>query len=140
MTVKEYLSLVKLKQEQITEKEEYIARLRRSLEIIGIDYDRDSVQTSPDGDKYADTFGKIMEAETDLIKMKKMFVNFRVKVLDMIQKLPEKKHRDVLQYVYLDYMKLKKCAVIMGFSYDYVRELHLEALKAFEQKFPQQFD
>lgn len=140
MTVKEYLSLVKLKQEQITEKEEYIARLRRSLEIIGIDYDRDSVQTSPDGDKYADTFGKIIEAEKDLITMKKMFVNFRVKVLDMIQKLPEKKHRDVLQYVYLDCLKLKKCAVIMGFSYDYVRELHLDALKAFEEKFPQQFD
>ena len=34
-----------------------------------------------------------------LKQMKEEFVLFRVKVIDMIQKVPEKKHREVLNHV-----------------------------------------
>ncbi len=139
MNVKEFLSQVQVKQEQIIEKQEYIDRLRGSLGIAGIDYSRDKIQTSPDADRFADTFAKIFKAEEDLKQMKEEFVLFRVKVIDMIQKVPEKKHREVLNHVYLDYKSLKECADLMGFSYDYVRELHSEGLKSFEKIFPHQF-
>ena len=139
MDAKEYLSLVKEKQDRIVEKQEYIERLYGTLGIAGIDYSRDKIQTSPDADKFADTFAKIFKAEEDLTRMKEDFVQFRVQVIDMIQKVPEKKHREVLNHVYLDFMSLKECAKHVDYCYDYVRELHSEGLKSFEEIFPHQF-
>ena len=139
MDAKEYLLQVGERKEQILEKEEYIEWLRESLGLAGIDYDRDKIQTSADGDKFANTFAKIFKAEEDLKRMKEELVLFSVQVIDMIQKLPEKKHRDILKHVYLDGMKLKECADSVGYSYDYVRELHSEGLKAFGEIFPHQF-
>ena len=140
MTVKEYLSCVKLKQEEITETEEYIERLRTTLGIAGIDYERDKIQTSVNGDKLGDTFVKIFEAEENLKRMKENFVIFRVRVMNMIQQVPEKKHREILNLVYLDYLKLKQVADVVGYSYDYIRELHTEALNSFSEIFPHKFD
>lgn len=140
MTVKEYLSCVKLRQEEITETEEYIERLRTTLGIAGIDYERDKIQTSVTGDKLGDTFVKIFEAEENLKRMKENFVLFRIGVMNMIQQVPERKHREVLNHVYLDYMKLKQVADVMGYSYDYVRELHLEALGCIGEIFLHKFD
>ena len=140
MTVKEYLSCVKLRQEEITETEEYIERLRTTLGIAGIDYERDKIQTSLTDDKLGDTFVKIFEAEKNLKRMKENFVLFRIGVMNMIQQVPERKHREVLNHVYLDYMKLKQVADVMGYSYDYVRELHLEALGCIGEIFPHKFD
>lgn len=140
MTVKEYLSCVKLRQEEITETEEYIERLRTTLGIAGIDYERDKIQTSVNGDKLSDTFVKIFEAEEKLKRMKENFVVFRIDVMSMIQQIPERKHREILNHVYLDYMKLKQVADLMGYSYDYIRELHLEALNSVSEIFPHKFD
>lgn len=140
MTVKEYLSCVKLRQEEITETEEYIERLRTTLGIAGIDYERDKIQTSVNGDKLGDTFVKIFEAEENLKRMKENFVVFRIGVMNMIQQVPERKHREILNHVYLDYMKLKQVADVMGYSYDYIRELHLEALGCISEIFPHKFD
>ncbi len=139
MNVKEFLSQVELKEDKIIEKQEYIDMLKGTLGIAGIDYSRDKIQTSPNADKFADTFAKIFKAEEDLKQMKEEFVLFRVQVIDMIQKVPERKYREVLNHLYLGYKSMKECADLMGFSYDYIRELHSESLKSFEKIFPHQF-
>lgn len=136
MTAKEYLSQVQEKQNQILEQEEYIQRLRATLDVAGIRYDKERVQTSPDPDKIAHTFSKIFEQEEILENMKKAFVDFRIKVIDMIRQIENEIYRKVLNVVYIDGKNLKECAKDIGFSYDYIREIHIQALSAFDTKFP----
>lgn len=136
MTAKEYLSQVQEKQNQILEQEEYIQRLRATLDVAGIRYDKERIQTSPDPDKMAHTFSKIFEQEEILEGMKKAFVEFRIKVIDMIRQIENEIFRKVLNIVYIDGKNLKECAKDIGFSYDYVREIHIQALSAFDTKFP----
>lgn len=138
MTAKEYLLQIKEQKQNIRKQEEYIQRLRDSLTIAGISYDKERIQSSPDPDKFAKIFGQIDEEEKRLEDMKTRFVNTRVKIINQIHELDDIKHQDVLYQVYVDDKTLKKASFAMSFSYDYVKELHLAALQAFDQKFPPQ--
>lgn len=137
MIAKVFLSEVKNKRDKILEEQETIQRLRDTLEVSGISYDRDSIQTSPNLDRMSCTFSKIFEHEDYLEELKQEYAKLRILVIDMISRLDVENHRKVLNYVYLDYMTLKHTARKMGYSYDYVRELHSKALDEFSEKFPQ---
>lgn len=114
-------------------------RLRDSLTIAGISYDKERIQSSPDPDKFVKIFDQIDEEEQRLEDMKTRFVNTRVKIINQIHELDDIKHQDVLYQVYIDDKTLKKASFAMSFSYEYVKELHLAALQAFEEKFPPQY-
>lgn len=137
MTAKQYLSQIRYKTEKIAEQKEYIQRLRDSLGIAGIRYDLDKVQTSHSNDKVAEVICKIVDEEERLKQMQESLISFKIQVIDMIKELEKENHRKILNIVYVDMKTLKECSRTIKFSYDYVRELHLEALKAFEEKFPQ---
>ena len=137
LKAKKYLSRIKDKTEKIQEQEECIQRLRDTLGIAGIRYDKDRVQTSPDPNKTANIVAKIIEEEQILDDMKQSLINYRIKVIDEIKQIDNENFRKVLNVVYVDMKTLKECSQIIGFSYDYVRELHPQALKAFEEKFLQ---
>ena len=63
MTAKEYLLQIKEQRNDILNQEEYIQRLRDSLGVAGIRYDKERVQSSPEPDKFAKIFGQIFEEE-----------------------------------------------------------------------------
>lgn len=138
MTAKEYLLQIKEQRNDILNQEEYIQRLRDSLGVAGIRYDKERVQSSPEPDKFAKIFGQIDEEEQRLEAMKTRFVNTRVKIINQIHQLEDSKHQNVLYIVYVDGKNLKKAAQAMSFSYEYVKEIHIAALQAFEEKFPPQ--
>ena len=119
-------------------QEEYIQRLKDSLGIAGIRYDKERVQSSPEPDKFAFIFCQIDEEEERLQIMKNILVHTRVKIINQIHELDDTKHQDVLYLFYVDGKNLKKTSQTMSFSYDYVKELHLAALNSFEEKFPPQ--
>ena len=58
MTAKEYLLQIKEQRNDILNQEEYIQRLRDSLGVAGIRYDKERVQSSPEPDKFAKIFGQ----------------------------------------------------------------------------------
>ena len=138
MTAKEYLLQIKKQKQNIRKQEEYIQRLRDSLTIAGISYDKERIQSCPDPDKFAKIFGQIDEEEQRLEDMKTRLINTRVKIINQIHQLEDGKHQDVLYLVYVDDKTLKKASQEMCFSYEYVKELHGVALQAFDQKFPPQ--
>lgn len=138
MTAKEYLLQIKEQKQNIRKQEEYIQRLRDSLTIAGISYDKERIQSSPDPDKFVKIFGQIDEEEQRLEDMKTGFVNTRVKIINQIHQLAEEKHQNVLYLVYVDDKTLKKASQEMCFSYEYVKELHGAALQAFDLMFPPQ--
>lgn len=123
----------------IQDQEDYIQRLRDSLGIAGISYDKERIQTSPNYDRFTEVFSKIFDEEEKLKKMQENLVNLRFTILNEIHQLNDDKHKKVLNIIYVDCKNLKKCANIMSFSYDYVKELHLAALQAFEDKYPEKF-
>lgn len=138
VTAKEYLLQIKEQKQNIRKQEEYIQRLRDSLTIAGISYDKERIQSSPDPDKFAKIFGQIDEEEQRLEDMRTKLINTRVKIINQIHQLADGKHQDVLYLVYVDDKTLKKASQEMCFSYEYVKELHGAALQAFDQKFPPQ--
>ena len=136
LTAKEYLLQIENLTNRIKEQEEYIQRLKDSLSIAGISYDKDRVQTSPDPDKFCHIFAQIDEQEKVLEDMKTKLVNVRVKSLNIIHKIEDDRYRRILTTIYVDMRSLKKAANILSFSYDYMKELHQEALNAFSENFP----
>ena len=138
MTTKEYLLQIKEQGKNILNQEEYIQRLRDSLGVAGIRYDKERVQSSPEPDKFARIFGQIFEEEEKLQQMKDNLALKRVEIINQIHQLEDSKHQNVLYIVYVDGKNLKKAAQAMSFSYEYVKEIHIAALQAFEEKFPPQ--
>ena len=137
VTVKEYLLQIKEQSIKVRRQQEYIQRLKDSLDIAGISYE-EKVQSSVEHDKFAKVFSQIDEEEKILDLMKNTLIKTRVKIINQIQQLDNSKHKDILNIVYVDGKNLRKAAQEMKFSYDYIKEIHLSALQAFEEKFPLQ--
>lgn len=134
---KDYLSQVKKKAKAVQEQKELIQRLRDSLDLAGVQYDKDRVQSSPDTDKFGKIFAEIEEQEKVLEEKQKDFMQKRVLVIYQIRKIPNAQFREVLNRVYVDFLNIKQCSEEMNYSYIYVRELHMKALNAFERMYPQ---
>lgn len=135
MEAKQYLLQIKFQNENIRNQQEYIQRLKESLCIVGINYDKERVQTSPDFDKFASVFSKIDEEEHRLVEMKEELVKVRVKIISRIHELQNDRFENILNYMYVDGDDLGRIAYKMNFSYEYVKELHTKALQVFEEKF-----
>ena len=139
VTTKEYLLQIKEKERDIKKQQEYIQRLKDSLDVVGISYDKEKVQGSSDYNKFAKVFSLIDEEEQNLIMMREILVKLKVKVINQIYQLADDKYKDVLYFVYVEGKSLKRVAFIMKFSYEYMKKIHLDALQAFDEKFPPQF-
>ena len=52
MNAKEYLSQVQEKERQVKRQKDYIARLKETLDVAGVRYDKEVVQSSPEPVSY----------------------------------------------------------------------------------------
>ena len=125
MTIKEYLLQIKEQNIKVKKQQEYIQRLKDSLDIAGISYEEEKVQSSVEPDKFAKIFSQIDEEEKILDLMKNTLIKTRVKIINQIQQLDNSKHKDILNIVYVDGKNLRKAAQEMKFSYDYIKEIHI---------------
>ena len=141
MTAKEYLSEIQKKEEQVEDEAYYINQLRDSLISIGaITYMNDRIQCSFDNDKIGQIVAKLDSEEMKLKKMKEDFCFFRCHVISQIHSIEDMTLKQILMLRYVhwkDYGTLKSVAVGMGYSYKYVRELHINALSEFDRIFLQ---
>jgi hypothetical protein len=140
MTVKEYLSQVQELEEDIQDQQEYIDTLRESLTSIGgMEMNPDKVQTSgADKDKFANVVAKIIDAEKKLKKMEEKLCFLKVQIAEQIHGMDDLVPKKLLKLRYLkwkEYDTIKKVADAMGYSYDYTKELHRNALEAFGMMF-----
>ena len=132
---KEFLMQIKNLTNDVKRQEEYVERLRCSLDISGIAYDKERVQSSPEHDKFAKILGQIEEEERILEELRTKLVNTRFEILQMIHRMEDKRFRDVLSIVYVDMKLLREAADIMHFSYSYAREFHIDALFEFHRMY-----
>lgn len=136
MTAKEYLGQIRLCQRKIKQKEKQREMLRDDVVLLeGIRYDRDKVQTSPK-DNIAEMVAQLVDRENEIIQDVVSCNALINQAIDLIQGIDNIDYVDCLFRRYVEGYNFETIAVDMHLSYYRVCHLHGEALRYFEEKYP----
>lgn len=131
MTVKDYLSKLRKLTKEIQKKKRKLKQLQDTTQLVGGQGQGEKVQSSPNlNAQYADTVEAIVELETKIAKLVK---EQNIYTAD-IKSLGNPKHVKVLMLCHAEGLKLYEVADIMSYSYDHLRRVHGQALKALSQQ------
>ena len=140
MTPKEYLTIIRKKDDAVDRQLEFIESLKATLTNITAKIGDDiRVQSSSEPDKFAKVFAQIDEENEKLNRLTDEFVDFKAQALERIYKSQNDFHIKLLCHVYIEYMSLVHVAEITGYSYEYILEVHGRALKEFKHLNPDIF-
>jgi hypothetical protein len=131
---KEYLQQLQRLDTVINQKIKEVQDLRlQARSTGGIDYSKGRVQSSPSGDAtFVKPICRIVDLEAKINAEIDNFIGRKHKIINQIQGL---KNSDYIALLFKRYVEFKKFEVIsaeMGFTYQYVIEMHRYALKEFE--------
>lgn len=133
LTAKQYLDQLKVIDTKINQKMEELADLMTAATNNGaIDYSKDRVQTSPQNAQ-ENRICKYVDLDAEINREIDEFVDIKHRVTKEIQELNVDYYIKILFKVYVQYKTVKDAANEIGLSYQYVRDLHKKALKAFEE-------
>jgi RNA-splicing ligase RtcB len=133
MKAKEYLSQVQQLSINLEQKKLELQALRDAATHITQSFNPVRVQKSSSYDKVADNAIEIADLEE---KIQNSFVELFMKrheIIAQIQQLQNPKHIEILYKHYVEFKRLEVISVEMGYTYQYIVELHGYALKAFEK-------
>lgn len=133
LTAKQYLDQLRVIDTKINQKMEELADLMTAATSTGaIDYSKDRVQTSPQNAQ-ENRICKYVDLDAEINREIDEFVDIKHRVTKEIQELNVDYYIKILFKVYVQYKTVKDVANEIGLSYQYVRDLHKKALKAFEE-------
>lgn len=133
LTAKQYLDQLRVIDTKINQKMEELAELMTAATSTGaIDYSKDRVQTSPQNAQ-ENRICKYVDLDAEINREIDEFVDIKHRVTKEIQELNVDYYIKILFKVYVQYKTVKDAANEIGLSYQYVRDLHKKALKAFEE-------
>ena len=133
LTAKQYLDQLRVIDTKINQKMEELADLMPAATSTGaIDYSKDRVQTSPQNAQ-ENRICKYVDLDAEINREIDEFVDIKHRVTKEIQELNVDYYIKILFKVYVQYKTVKDAANEIGLSYQYVRDLHKKALKAFEE-------
>lgn len=133
MTGKEELLHLQDLKDRIEEQKYYIEQLRAWDGLSGISYDKEKIQTSPDGDIMVEHFEKVQSAEQKLKNLNTLYIGWWSAVLDRIHRMPVGDLQKILYKIYIEGHSIKDTAVIMCWSYDHCRKQHVRAVELYEK-------
>lgn len=137
MNAKDYLKQVLLLEEKITQKQmRYDEILRTATSIKAIGYNEEKVQTSSTTDDISNVVIRYMELQEEINHDIDNFIDVKNKVITEIQALSNVKFVNLLFMRYIQGKRLDEIAASLNYSYQYARELHSCALKAFAEVHP----
>ena len=133
MTAKEYLQQIRKQDIKIGQRITQLQQMRDRIHTIGsFDYSKDRVQFSPEsGNRQIED---LVDFENEIKDMIKHEQHLKDKIISEIQTLENAVYVDILFRRYVDCQSFERIACDMNYTYQYVLNLHGEALKAFEQK------
>ena len=133
LTAKQDLDQLRVIDTKINQKMEELADLMTAATSTGaIDYSKDRVQTSPQNAQ-ENRICKYVDLDAEINREIDEFVDIKHRVTKEIQELNVDYYIKILFKVYVQYKTVKDAANEIGLSYQYVRDLHKKALKAFEE-------
>lgn len=140
MNAKDYLKQVLLLEEKINQKQmQYKELLRTATLTEAVRYDKEKVQTSLTNDSMSNVVIRYIELQEEINHDIDNFIDIKNKVITEIQALSNAKFVNLLFMRYIQGKKLDEIATSLNYSYQYARELHSRALKAFTKVHPELF-
>lgn len=138
MEAKEYLKQLESLNVKINNKKKELDELRQLAQSTGgFDYSAERVQTSPTSDILEKKVLKYVYLEQEINTEIDQFIDLKHKIINEIHTLTNNTYIKVLFMRYVEFKKLKEIANELGWSYQYIRELHGCALQDFGKKFLQ---
>lgn len=137
MKSKDYLKSIRKEQKEIKNLQEQKEAIYFSLLPSGIRYDKDRIQVSPE-DMLPDKVIKMSELTKEINSYIEHLEKNKAKALRLIRKIEDSNHRQVLVLYYLTLntngspMSWIDVAELMGYSEDWIKHMHGDALKAFD--------
>lgn len=139
MTAKEYLNRIDtidmVIKQKIKEKKDMRERLSLTG-VSGIDYSKELTNGTTKGEApFVRITDKVMEHEEIIDNEINRLVRERHNIINMINGLKNRKYSEVLYGCYVEHRELSVVALEMGYSYQYVLELHSQALRKFTETY-----
>lgn len=133
MSGKEYLQQLKINDsiiKNLQQEKEYLTDTLYSVSSQSYD---GKVQSSRDNDRMGTIFAKIDEKEREIEEKIDSFIDFRMKVVDEINKLSNSKHIKILYNRFVLFKSLYDISDELDRTYSCVTSLLCVALKEFEK-------
>ena len=136
MTAKEYLKQIEALDIKIRQKQDQLECLKETAGgNAAIRYDKLNVQITVAPDMMERNVLRMVELEEKIWADKLKMETLKDQIIDQIQSLEDERYIDLLFRRYVKYQKFEQIAIDMSYDYVYIRELHGEALGAFEQEY-----
>lgn len=136
MTAKEYLDEIGVITERIKQKEIQLECLRETAGgAAALRYDKVQIQNSPQDDMLEKKVIELIELEESILVEKVHLEKLRAQVISQIHELDDERYIKVLFKRYVEKKSYELIAVECSYTYDYIRELHSDAIRAFGHKF-----
>ena len=135
MNAREYLMQLQYLRLAIGTVEEQIETVRHTMtQLSAIRYDKEHVQQTPD-DIMLNCIIRIEAVEEKYLKLLDQYNERYAIALQRIEGLENDLHQKVLLLRYVNGMPLYKVAVRLGYSFDWIRHVHQDALREFQDKY-----
>jgi DNA-directed RNA polymerase specialized sigma subunit len=129
MNVKNFLNKIRKIDLLIDTKLEEVSALRDRLTNITVNTEHERVQTSMQGDKFADTIAKIIELEEKVNADIDLLVNYKSRASELIEKLDDDILKVILYKRYFEGRTFEEIAVTINYSWRWTCKLHGRALQ-----------
>ena len=132
MTAKEYLEQIKEYETRIKQKQIQLECLRETAGgASGIRYDKERIQVSVMADAVERAVITVMELEDQIFVEKVRLETLRAQIITQIHDVGDDRYIKVLFKRYVEHKSYELISVECHYSYDYVKELHSDALRSF---------
>ena len=138
MDAKSYLSQIRMLNIKINHKQQEVDDLKILATCTGSvsGQSPDRIISSPSGDALEKKIIRFVQLEEEINKDIDQLVNIKHQIINQIHFLNDTRYVDILYKRYVEFKKFELISIEMGYDYDWIRKLHTEALKTFEDKFP----
>lgn len=140
MTIKQYMNRLNTIRERMQELMDAISYWHhKAYGVRAIEYKADVIQVSASGDATEKAIDKYMALERELLAKADEFKQARAEVLQTIASVEKPQHRRILGMRYIAGYSFRDIAIVLRkpngkrYTYDRVRAMHGEALKALEK-------
>lgn len=129
MNVKEFLNRIRKIDLLIDVKVREVGALRDILENVTVNTEKERVQTSMTGDKFADTISKIVDLENEINADIDVLVEYKSRARKLIEKLDDDVLKVILYDRYFRGCTFEEIAVSINYSWRHTCRLHGIALQ-----------
>lgn len=139
MVTKDYLNQINRLNMLVNNKLTEITQYRELSYSISAVKNEEKVMTSPNQDKIGTSIAKLDEMERKLDEMIDDYIDKKNYIISQIQGIENDDYYEILFARYIEKLTFEKIANKTGWCWRQVHRIHAKALKAFEEKYGNEY-